>query len=178
MPASALVLVTVGTDHHPFTRLMDWIERWLDGMPGEVRCVVQHGTSRPPRGAECHDMLPYDKLQALLREATAVVCQGGPGGIVECRQAGLLPIVVPRTAKHGEHVDDHQVRFTQVIAARHHIALATGEDELVAHLNAALADPSRYRAEHDESATEATAVRFGELVCALVARQKRGPFRR
>ncbi|SDG45310.1 UDP-N-acetylglucosamine transferase subunit ALG13 [Sinosporangium album] len=178
MAERPLVLVSVGTDHHPFERLMGWVERWLDARAGSVRCVVQHGTSRPPRGAECHDMLAHDELQTLMREADAVVCQGGPGGIMESRIAGRLPIVVPRTAALGEHVDDHQVRFTHVLATHGRIALAVTEPEFAAHLEKALADPEGYRAEHDESAAEATAVRFGELVRGVVARPRRGLLRR
>lgn len=41
-----LVVVTVGGDHHPFNRLMSWIETWLLDEGDRVRCVVQHGSAR------------------------------------------------------------------------------------------------------------------------------------
>ena len=44
-----LVFVTVGTDCHPFSRLMEWIDLSLDRLDGRVRCLVQHGVSPPPR---------------------------------------------------------------------------------------------------------------------------------
>ena len=47
-----VVLVTVGTTHHRFDRLMDWLESWLQAHPNQVRMIVQHGTSRLPAGAE------------------------------------------------------------------------------------------------------------------------------
>ena len=31
MSAERLVFVTVGTDYHPFDRLVDWIDRWVAG---------------------------------------------------------------------------------------------------------------------------------------------------
>lgn len=171
-----LVVVMVGTDHHPFDRLMDWIEKWIAGRRGDVRCVVQHGSSRPPAGAECYDLIPHHELQKLLRDADAVVCQGGPGGITEARLAGRLPITVPRTARLGEHVDDHQVRFTRVLAEHGRIALVTSAEELAQHLDAALADPRRYAVAEDGGDADATAVRIGELIDELV-RGKRRRFR-
>jgi hypothetical protein len=48
-----LVLISVGTDHHPFDRLVTWADGWLATRPeGSVRCVVQSGTSRAPLVAE------------------------------------------------------------------------------------------------------------------------------
>lgn len=170
-----LVVVMVGTDHHPFDRLMDWIERWIAGRRGTVRCVVQHGSSRPPSGAECHALIPHHELQQLLREADAVVCQGGPGGITEARMAGRLPITVPRTARLGEHVDDHQVRFTRVLADHGRIALVTSAEELARHLDAALADPQRYTVTEGGGDTDATAARVGELIDDLVRGRPRRP---
>ena len=59
-----LLLVTVGTDHHPFDRLVRWAEAWLDGHPGRLRCLMQTGTSAPPAGgAEWQAYLEYDALQ-------------------------------------------------------------------------------------------------------------------
>ncbi|MFB9721282.1 glycosyltransferase [Planobispora longispora] len=168
-----LVLVTVGTDHHPFNRLSDWIERWLASRGDTVRCVVQNGTSHAVRGAECHTMLPHGELRSLMEQAAAVVCQGGPGGITESRSAGRLPIVVPRTSRLGEHVDDHQIRFTQVMAASGRIALAGSAEELTAHLDTALADPSRYRVVPDSGTSPvATTLLFGKLVGDLVSRPR------
>jgi diacylglycerol kinase (ATP) len=53
-PAAPLLLVTVGTDHHPFDRLVRWVDGWLDGETGQaagLRCLMQTGTSAPPGGS-------------------------------------------------------------------------------------------------------------------------------
>ena len=36
-------VVTVGTDHHRFDRLMDWLERWNTANPGAVRWTARGG---------------------------------------------------------------------------------------------------------------------------------------
>lgn len=125
------MLVTVGTEHYPFDRLIDWIDTWLSSA-GEsaVECLVQHGVSRPSSRAESRPFMPFDEMLAATRAASAVVCHGGTGSVMLARHAGIKPIVVPRTRDHGEHVDDHQVIFARRMAARHEIEIAESEQGL------------------------------------------------
>ena len=62
--------------------------------------------------------------------ASAVVCHGGPGTIALARRCGHVPIVVPRDPALGEHVDDHQMRYTAVLARSGAIEIATSAAEL------------------------------------------------
>jgi len=93
-----LVLVTVGTDHHPFDRLVGWIDRWAP--PGRVRLVVQYGTAVPPRGLSglmrrAAYQIPehYTSHWLMLMAADRVdVIEHGSG------RARLLPLVLPVVA--------------------------------------------------------------------------------
>lgn len=138
------VLVSVGTDHHRFDRLVDWIDSWTAANPG-VRVVVQRGTARPPATAESVDLVPYDRMVELMDEADAVVVQGGPAGILDARGAGKLPIVVPRRPDLDEHVDGHQITFARWMAERGQVLLAESEDDLHRLLDRILSDPSTGR---------------------------------
>jgi UDP-N-acetylglucosamine transferase subunit ALG13 len=110
----SMVLALVGTDHHPFDRMIDWLDEAAVRNP-DVRFVVQYGASRVPTVALGHDYLPYDQLVRLVDEADVVVCHGGPGTIMDARAAGHLPICVPRDPALGEHVDGHQQRFAAMM---------------------------------------------------------------
>ena len=44
------ILVTVGTDHHPFQRLVDWGDRYAARHP-EHQVFIQYGSARPPAHA-------------------------------------------------------------------------------------------------------------------------------
>ena len=84
---SALVVVSVGTDHHRFDRLVTWIERWSRPIPG-VRVIVQRGTAEPLSGLESHAVIPHDELCELFADATVVVTHGGPSTVMDARAAG------------------------------------------------------------------------------------------
>src|SRR5207342_3032116 len=105
--ARPLVLVQVGTDHHPFDRLVAWADTWAGAHP-DVEVLVQHGRSRAPDVASGSAFLDRDTLTGLLESADVVVSHGGPATISEARAAGHRPVVVPRDPGRGEHVDDHQ----------------------------------------------------------------------
>jgi UDP-N-acetylglucosamine transferase subunit ALG13 len=142
-PDGPLVFVTVGTDHHRFERLMDWIDAW-GALHPEARLVVQHGNARAVERAESIAFLPPDRFRELLRDASAVVCPGGPGAIMETRAAGLRPIVVPRRGDLGEHVDNHQLAFSRFLGGRDLVTLAEEEADFSAALDRVLDDARAY----------------------------------
>jgi UDP-N-acetylglucosamine transferase subunit ALG13 len=165
---SSLVFVSVGTDHHPFDRLVQWVDAWL---PDGVQCVVQHGTSAPPRRAEGVAYLDHGALTSLLDEAAVVVCHGGPTTITESRRHGRRPIVVPRDPALGEHVDDHQQRFCARMTAKDLISTAADEDTFRTLLNHALETPDDFAVEAQGGHVAASVARFGDLVADLIARK-------
>lgn len=163
------LFVTVGTDHHPFHRLIKWVEHWLeDGGGLRVACAIQGGTSWRGSQGTFHDFLPYRAMQAAMGQALAVVCQGGPGTIMECRALAHVPIVVPRLRRLGEAVDDHQVAFARGLAEAGEIHLAETEAQLHKLLDRVLVEPEAFRSDrarrHDGEAVR----RFQELVNELV----------
>ncbi|MFL6178791.1 MAG: glycosyltransferase [Actinomycetes bacterium] len=107
--------MTVGTDHHPFQRLVDWADRYASQHP-ENDVFIQYGSARAPRHAERSALLDHAQLQTEIARADAVVCHGGPATITDVRRSGLMPICIPRDPMHGEHVDEHQLLFAARIA--------------------------------------------------------------
>jgi UDP-N-acetylglucosamine transferase subunit ALG13 len=159
---SPLVVAVVGTDHHPFDRLVRWIDAWA--AERSARVVVQHGAATAPSHAAGRPTLPPDELSALLREAVAVVCHGGPGTISAVREAGKVPIVLARRSALGEHVDDHQVSFVDRLARAGEVRVAADETALRSALDAAVADPATLRTSPLVPNGSAAAARFADLV--------------
>jgi UDP-N-acetylglucosamine transferase subunit ALG13 len=166
-----LVMLVVGTDHHPFDRAVTWVDDWAAANAERARVVIQYGTSRPPAHTEGHDLLPVGELEALMAEAVAVVCHGGPGTIMGAREAGVVPICIPRQSGLGEHVDDHQMRFATHAAQAGQVHLASTADELATLLDRALGGDAGFRLDLVGADPAAAAVaRFGALVNRLLGR--------
>lgn len=171
--ALPLVFVTVGTDHHPFDRLMRWVDDWLEGGASDgVRCLVQSGTSKPPRMTEYDQYFGYQQMETFLSEASIVVCHGGPGTVTMCRWAGKRPIVVPRRHDLGEHVDDHQVVFARRIAAEGEIVLAEDQAAFADCLKRALAGEGALDDPVLENRVGETVARFERLVDRLMTSRR------
>ncbi|MEV0596378.1 glycosyltransferase [Nonomuraea cavernae] len=162
------VFVSVGTDHHDFSRLVGWCDTWAAAHRDEARCVVQHGTSRPPRHAEGHAYLGHEEVDRLMAEAAVIVSHGGPTTIAEARRRGVKPIVVPRSPVLNEHVDDHQQLFCARLAASGLIAVAGSEAELGTLVSRALTHRAEFTAEHAAGSVAQAVERFEGYVNELL----------
>jgi UDP-N-acetylglucosamine transferase subunit ALG13 len=165
------VLVTVGTDFHPFDRLVTWADRWAEQHP-DCTVVVQHGSSRPPQRATGSAFFTNDELLEQMAAADVVVTHGGPATITETRRRRRMPVCVPRDPNLGEHVDDHQQRFARFLGSRDLVRLVQTENDFAA----ALDDPEALLLAPEGSSDEASmpegVLRIGEIVADLVTRHR------
>ena len=163
--ASRTVTVLVGTDCHPFKRIIDWADRWARANPGD-QVMVQYGHSAPPRIAAGRDFVSPQELATLLETSEIVVLHGGPATISEARKAGHLPLVFPRDPQYGEHVDDHQQRFSRWSAQRGLAICVESATELDACVAASAEDGSGTRRlmEAETSGAEEAAQKLAALL--------------
>ncbi|MFC4561966.1 glycosyltransferase [Nocardiopsis mangrovi] len=162
-----LVLVTVGTDHHPFTRLVNWADAYAADHP-DVRVLVQHGASAAPVSAEGEAFLDGARLHAAMATAAAVVTHGGPATVTEARRLGHLPITVARDPELGEHVDDHQIRFVARLDASERVLSCASHQQFTAALDKALDHPGEFRLDAEaEDGADAVAREAGRLIDLL-----------
>jgi UDP-N-acetylglucosamine transferase subunit ALG13 len=126
-----MIFVTVGTGGIAFDRL---IEAAADLDASREPLVVQHGASRlRPPAAVCHEFLPFDEMQTLMRLARVVIAHGGVGSVVLALLHGKRPIVVPRRKHFSEAVDDHQLGFARRLHRSGFVSLVEDPAELAAH---------------------------------------------
>ena len=162
---STNLLVTVGTDHHPFDRLIRWVEGWAEQQPAAgVDVFMQIGTSRAPEATKFTEYLDFDDLMDRIAESSVVVCHGGPSTISHCLRLGVVPIVVPREHGRGEHVDDHQVAFSTKMAEHQGFATARTEAEVHRLLDDAAANPDLFRLAAQQTELDASVDRFSKLI--------------
>lgn len=137
------VVATVGTDVHPFDRMVDWIDDWALANDAGTRVFIQFGTSRAPVICQGSAYLEYSDLQDHIRNAKVVITHGGPATIMEVRSLHGMPIVTPRDPLRGEHVDGHQLDFCHMLARRGDIAQATSAANLADLINNHIEAPPR-----------------------------------
>jgi UDP-N-acetylglucosamine transferase subunit ALG13 len=172
-PAGPRVVVTVGTDHHPFNRLIRWVNDWLDAHPERIPgFFVQSGPASVLPGCRGAQFLDVSQRDVLLDSADVIVCHGGPGCIADAWARGMIPIVVPRLPKLGEIVDEHQVDFCRKLAELHRVWVAQTPAEFAGLLELATHGDARFRSSVPAADVEAAVARFGELVEELVSRSR------
>lgn len=125
-----MILLSLGTHQQPFPRALDLIAPLASqGVP----IIVQHGSTAPRSGMQnvtWIEFMPFDDVVDTMIKADNVICHAGVGSIMTALQVGHTPVVVPRLADHGEHVDDHQLDIATRFAERGLVRCVTTATDL------------------------------------------------
>ena len=107
-----MILVTVGTEQYPFNSLMDWISLLMkEGIITE-EVVIQYGSStRLPDDVKISKVMPEAQFKKTVEQANAVIAHCGEGSALLLEEFDKPYILVPRTFRFHEHVDDHQLEM-------------------------------------------------------------------
>lgn len=121
------VVVSLGTEKFGFRRA---VEALLQVLPAEAEVLWQTGltdvSGLPITG---HPTIPSGELRAAIAEADVVVSHSGTGSALTAFELGKVPVLLPREARFGEHIDDHQA-LTAMEMTRRGLAVATPVDQL------------------------------------------------
>ena len=109
-----MILVTLGTQDKNFVRLLEKIDQLIKNGLIKDKVIVQAGfTKYNSENMEIFDLIPQDEFNDLMDKADIIITHGGVGNIISALEKNKKVIAVPRLAKYGEHINDHQ---TQIIA--------------------------------------------------------------
>jgi UDP-N-acetylglucosamine transferase subunit ALG13 len=112
-----MILVTVGTEQYAFNRLMDWISILINYKLIQEEVIVQYGTcSKLPPGVTVYKTLKGDRFAELINQARLIISHCGEGSILQLEETNKPYILVPRSSRFKEHVDDHQVELAIALA--------------------------------------------------------------
>lgn len=108
-----MILVTLGTQKQPFTRLLDYIEN--SNINDEI--IVQAGhTKYNSNKMKIFDFINYDEMNKYVDNADLIITHGGTGSIIGPLKKGKKVIACARKKEYLEHVDDHQEQIVDVFA--------------------------------------------------------------
>ncbi len=107
-----MILITLGTNDKSFVRLLEEVQRLIDDKKITDRIVVQAGeTEFKSDDMEILDLIPVVEFDDLISRCDLLITHGGVGSIITGLKKGKTVIAVPRLAKYGEHVNDHQLQI-------------------------------------------------------------------
>ncbi len=107
-------VVSLGTiKPYGFRRL---VERLVDMFNDDVEVTWQTGfTNVDDLPIDAQSMIPDHELKARIADADLLVAHAGTGIALTGLSAGVCPLLVPREAAHGEHVDNHQFEIAKLL---------------------------------------------------------------
>jgi UDP-N-acetylglucosamine--N-acetylmuramyl-(pentapeptide) pyrophosphoryl-undecaprenol N-acetylglucosamine transferase len=116
-PEIRRVVVTLGTmEDYAFRRL---VEQSLAMLPATAEVTWQVGcTDISDLAIDAHRALSASTLADRIAAADVVIAHAGCGSSLGAMQVGKMPLLVPRRARRGENVDDHQVALAAELQRR------------------------------------------------------------
>lgn len=126
-----MILVTLGTQDKPFTRLLDAVLREIEKGNIKDEVIVQAGcTKYETDKMKIFDLIPMEEFDTLMKKCDLLITHGGVGSIITGLKCNKRVIAVPRLAKYGEHVNDHQKQIIEKFSDNGNIIGIENLDEL------------------------------------------------
>ncbi len=107
-----MIFITLGSQKFQFNRLLKAIDEQIAEGRITDEVFAQVGASDyKPENYKFKDFLNRDEFAEWTDKADVVITHGGTGAIIGAVKKGKKVIAVPRLAKYGEHVDNHQLQL-------------------------------------------------------------------
>ena len=107
-----MIFITLGSQKFQFNRLLKAVDEFIMTKKITEKVIAQIGYSDyKPQNYQYKDFMDQDEYFKVINEADIVITHGGTGAIIGAVKRGKKVIAVPRLAKYGEHVDDHQLQI-------------------------------------------------------------------
>lgn len=113
-----LILVTMGTNDYPFTRLYNYIKSDPLYTDERVEWFVQTGScevSEAPAAGVVETLVPRSDMEDLVKRSALVISHCGIGSLNLMLKYRKRVIFVPRVSRHNEFSDDHQLQIAREI---------------------------------------------------------------
>lgn len=107
-----MIFVTLGSQKFQFNRLLKKIDALIeDGTITEPVFAQTGASDYIPKHYEFQPFLDRETFSDYMSRCDMVITHGGTGAILSAVKKGKKVIAVPRLAKYGEHVDNHQLQL-------------------------------------------------------------------
>lgn len=126
-----MIFVTLGSQMFQFNRLLNKIDKMIENGVIKEEVYAQIGVSDyKPQHYQYSTYMDRKQFAENLDKADIIITHGGTGVIINAVKKGKKVIAVPRLAKYGEHVDDHQLQLLHQFDELNIICACYDVDEL------------------------------------------------
>jgi len=127
-----MIFLILGTQKFQMNRLTELVDNLVAEGRLDMPVVAQIGQSDyEPENFKFHRFLDKAEFDKHIAEADLIITQGGVGAIMTALKCRKPVIVVPRLAKYGEHVDDHQREIAGAFAKKGFVLCYNDGDDLL-----------------------------------------------
>lgn len=107
-----MIFVTLGSQKFQFDRLLIKLDELIEKGIIQEKVVAQIGASTyQPKHFQWVTFMDRQEFASTMDQCDTVITHGGTGVIIGAVKKGKKVIAVPRLARFGEHVDDHQLQL-------------------------------------------------------------------
>ncbi|WP_240688065.1 PssE/Cps14G family polysaccharide biosynthesis glycosyltransferase [Pseudalkalibacillus hwajinpoensis] len=136
----------VGSREYQFNRLLKKLDELIE--QGEIKEEVfaQIGKSTYiPKNYKFERFMSVVEFKECQRKAHLVISHGGTGALIGALKLEKQLLAVPRLARYGEHIDDHQTQVAEVLAEEGYLYCVLNMDELLNGINKFERNPIKKR---------------------------------
>lgn len=112
-----MIFITLGSQKFQFNRLLQAVDGLVTQKIITDQIFAQIGYSDyMPKHYGFKAFLNRKDFDEMEKKADIIITHGGTGAVINAVKKGKKVIAVPRLARYGEHVDDHQLQVIQQLA--------------------------------------------------------------
>lgn len=126
-----MIFVSLGTQKFQFNRLLQMMDQLItDGKITESVFAQTGNSDYLPQHFQYASFLDKSAFENKIRECDVLITHSGVATIIAGLKNEKKVIVVPRLAKYGEHIDDHQLQIAESFSKQNYVIMCTENDNL------------------------------------------------
>lgn len=126
-----MILVTLGTQDKPFTRLLEAVQKQIDNGNIKDEVVVQAGyTKFESKNMKIYELIEYEKFDKLVKDCDILITHGGVASILNGIKNEKKVIAAARLKEFGEHTNDHQLQIISDFSKKGYLLALDDFDKL------------------------------------------------
>lgn len=119
-----MILMVCGTQKFPLDRMLMEMDRLIEtgAVTEEVFAQIGH-SAYEPKHYQWARFVAGDAFEEKIKACDLLLTHSGVGTILTGKELGKPVLVYPRSAKYGEHVDDHQWQIAREFRKRDYVLI-------------------------------------------------------